>query len=84
MRNIGIQRLLDGVITFLPDPTEVPDVEGTNPKDSSEKLIRPSNTWKPPSPALVFKVVSDTHGDLTYCRVYSGTLKKGTRVLNPA
>ncbi len=82
LKNIGIQRLLDGVITFLPDPTEVPAVEGTNPKDSDEKLCRPSNLEAPFS-ALVFKVVSDTHGDLTYCRIYSGTLEKGTRVLNP-
>jgi len=82
LKNIGIQRLLDGVITFLPNPTEVPDVEGINPKDPSEKLCRPSNTEAPFS-ALVFKVVSDTHGDLTYCRIYSGTLEKGTRVLNP-
>ena len=82
LRNIGIQRLLNGVINFLPDPTEVPDVEGTNPRDENEALSRPSNSDAPFS-GLVFKVVSDTHGDLTYCRIYSGTLKKGTRVLNP-
>ena len=82
LRNVGIQRLLDGVITFLPNPTEVPDVEGTNPRDEKDKQTRSSNIDAPFS-GLVFKVVSDTHGDLTYCRIYSGTLKKGTRVLNP-
>jgi elongation factor G len=82
LRNIGIQRLLDGVITFLPNPTQVPDVEGTNPRDEKDKQTRTS-TVDAPFSGLVFKVVSDTHGDLTYCRIYSGTLKKGTRVLNP-
>ena len=83
LRNIGIQRLLDGVIHFLPNPTEVPNVVGTDPKDEDTKLSRPNDPNAPFS-ALVFKVVSDTHGDLTYCRIYSGTLKQGTRVLNPA
>tara|TARA_B100001059_G_scaffold202531_1_gene210560 strand:+ start:13210 stop:15324 length:2115 start_codon:yes stop_codon:yes gene_type:complete len=82
LRNVGIQRLLDGVIHYLPNPTEVPCVEGTNPKDEDIKLSRESDPTAPFS-ALVFKVVSDTHGDLTYCRVYSGTLKQGSRVLNP-
>ena len=82
LRNIGIQRLLDGVIHFLPNPTEVPNVEGTDPADEDSKLSRPSSPDAPFS-ALVFKVVSDTHGDLTYCRIYSGVLKQGTRVLNP-
>jgi len=82
LRNIGIQRLLDGVIHFLPNPTEVPNVEGSDPKDEDTRLSRPSDPDAPFS-ALVFKVVSDTHGDLTYCRIYSGTLKQGSRVLNP-
>ncbi|MEM9082630.1 MAG: elongation factor G, partial [Planctomycetota bacterium] len=82
LRNIGVQRIIDGVIDFLPAPVEVPDVEGTNPRDEEEKLTRPSDENAPFS-GLVFKVVSDTHGDLTYLRVYSGKLGKGTRVLNP-
>ncbi len=82
LRNIGIQRLLNAVIDYLPNPTEVPPVEGTDPRDSDTKLSRPSSTDAPFS-ALVFKVVADTHGDLTYARIYSGVLPKGTRVLNP-
>ena len=81
LKYIGVQRLLDGVIDYLPNPTEVPEVEGTDPKDAEKVLTRPHNEDAPLS-ALVFKVVSDAHGDLTYCRVYSGTLTKGTRLLN--
>ncbi|MBZ0172935.1 MAG: elongation factor G [Phycisphaerales bacterium] len=82
LKNIGVQRLLDGVIDYLPCPHEVPVVQGTNPKDDTQKMTRPHDDSAPFS-GLVFKVVSDTHGDLTYVRVYSGTLEKGTRVLNP-
>ena len=82
LRNIGIQRLLNAAIDYLPDPTEVPPVEGTDPRDSDTKLTRP-NSDDAPFAALVFKVVADSHGDLTYARIYSGTLPKGTRVLNP-
>ena len=77
-----MQRLLNAIIDFLPNPLEVPPVQGTDPRDESEKMTRPADKEAPFS-ALVFKVVSDTHGDLTYARLYSGTLKKGTRVLNP-
>jgi|JRYH01.1.fsa_nt_gb elongation factor G len=82
LKNVGVQRLLDGVIDYLPNPQEVPEVQGVHPKDPEEKLTRPHDDTAPFS-ALVFKVVSDTHGDLTYARVYSGTLEKGSRVLNP-
>lgn len=82
LRNIGIQALLDTVIDILPCPTEREQVEGTDPQDKTVKLTRPHDD-KAPFSALVFKVVSDTHGDLTYIRVYSGTLTKGTRLLNP-
>ncbi|MEM7628063.1 MAG: elongation factor G [Planctomycetota bacterium] len=82
LKNIGVQRLLDGVIDYLPNPTEVPEVEGVNPKDADEHLKRPHDDSAPFS-GLVFKVVSDTHGDLTYIRIYSGKLVKGTRTLNP-
>jgi len=82
LKNIGVQRVLNGVIEYLPNPSEVPDVIGTNPKDETEKLSRP-NSEDAPFSGLVFKVVSDSHGDLTYVRVYSGKLEKGSRVLNP-
>jgi len=82
LKNIGVQRVLNGVVEYLPNPTEVPEVQGTNPKDEDEKLSRP-NSEDAPFSGLVFKVVSDSHGDLTYVRVYSGKLEKGSRVLNP-
>ncbi|MBL9002228.1 MAG: elongation factor G [Phycisphaerae bacterium] len=82
LRNIGVQLLLDAVVDFLPSPTEKPDVTGTDPRDKDVALSRPHDP-KAPFSALVFKVVSDKHGDLTYIRVYSGTLTKGTRLLNP-
>ncbi len=82
LRNIGVQRLIDAVIDFLPSPVEVENVQGVNPRDPDEKLTRAHNPDAPLS-ALVFKVVPDQHGDLTYVRVYSGTLRKGARILNP-
>ena len=83
LKNIGVQRLLDGVIDYLPCPTEVPEITGTDVDDAEVKLTR-SHTKDAPFSALAFKVVSDQHGDLTYIRVYSGKLDKGTRVLNAA
>jgi len=82
LRNIGIQMLLDAVIDYLPSPPEKPEVEGTDPDDKEIRMTRPHDA-KAPFSGLVFKVVSDQHGDLTYIRVYSGTLTKGTRLLNP-
>ncbi|MCA9279343.1 MAG: elongation factor G [Phycisphaeraceae bacterium] len=82
LRNIGVQRLIDAVCMYLPAPDEVPDVQGTHPRDKEVEMSRPHDS-KAPFSALVFKVVSDAHGDLTYLRVYSGTLEKGSRVLNP-
>ncbi len=82
LRNIGVQMLLDAVIDYLPSPNEKPPVEGSDPRDKEVKMSRPHDE-KAPFSALVFKVVSDQHGDLTYIRVYSGTLSKGTRLLNP-
>ena len=83
LKYIGVQRLLDGVIDYLPAPDEVPEVHGTDPRDKTKALTRPHDA-KAPLSALVFKVVSDAHGDLTYTRIYSGTLEKGSRVINPA
>ena len=81
LRNIGIQRLLNGVIDYLPNPTQIKDTQGVSPRKGAAKLTR-RHTEDDPFSALVFKVVSDTHGDLTYMRVYSGKLTKGARVLN--
>jgi elongation factor G len=81
LQNIGVQRVIDGVIDYLPNPTEVPEVQGTDVKDSTKKITRP-HTEDAPFSGLVFKIVNDSHGDLTYVRIYSGVLEKGTRVLN--
>ncbi len=81
LKYIGVQRLIDGVIDYLPNPTEVPAIQGNDPKDSSKAITREPNASAPLA-GLVFKVVSDSHGDLTYVRIYSGTLKRGSRVLN--
>ena len=82
LKYVGVQKVLDSVIQYLPNPTECPDVEGVDPKDPSVKLSRPHREDAPFS-ALVFKVVADVAGTLTYIRVYSGKLEKGMRVLNP-
>src|SRR5690606_4690625 len=82
LKYIGVQRLLNGVIEYLPSPLEVPPVKGVHPRDPEQELTRSTDPGEPLS-ALVFKVVADAHGDLTYVRVYSGTLKRGSRLLNP-
>ena len=79
-KNKGVQPLLDAVVDFLPSPLDVPPVEGVDPDgntvqrraDSGEKFA-----------ALAFKIMADSYvGHLTFVRVYSGTLKKGTRLRN--
>lgn len=82
LRNVGVQILIDSVVEYLPAPTEKPDVQGTDPSDKNVAMSRPHDP-DAPFAGLVFKVVSDMHGDLTYVRVYSGRLGKGTRLLNP-
>ena len=82
LKNVGVQRLIDGVIDYLPSPAEVPPVQGEHPRDPEKKLTRPHSDDAAFS-ALVFKVVNDAHGDLTYMRIYSGKVTKGSRVLNP-
>ncbi len=83
LKYVGVQRLVDGVIDYLPNPTQVPEVVGVNPKHKPDEPITRPHDKDAPFAALVFKVVSDAHGDLTYSRVYSGTLKKQSRVVNP-
>jgi elongation factor G len=82
LKYVGIQKVLDAAVDYLPCPTERNDVEGVDPKDAKVKMTRPHSDTAPFS-ALVFKVVSDVAGNLTYLRVYSGKLQKGMRVLNP-
>ncbi|MEW9676484.1 elongation factor G [Lentibacillus sp. L22] len=80
-KNKGVQLMLDGVIDYLPAPTDVPPIEGILP-DSEEKVTRPSDDDAPFS-ALAFKVMTDPYvGKLTFFRVYSGTLDSGSYVKN--
>ncbi|MBM3217049.1 elongation factor G, partial [Candidatus Poribacteria bacterium] len=82
LRNIGIQRLLDGVVDYLPAPTEVAAVRGSDPI-SGEPAERPSSDDAPLA-ALAFKIMADPHvGKLTFLRVYSGVLSSGDYVFNP-
>src|SRR2546421_9744976 len=81
LKYVGVQRLLDGVIDYLPSPLETPPVIGHDMKDPEKVVERHSNPDEPFC-GLAFKIVSDQHGDLTYVRVYSGKLEKGSRVLN--
>jgi elongation factor G len=81
LRNKGIQPVLDAVIDYLPSPLDVPGVKGTDPR-TDEPVERPTDP-KAPLAALVFKIVSDPYvGRLAYFRVYSGTIRSGTTVLN--
>jgi elongation factor G len=82
LRNKGVQLLLDGIIDYLPSPIDLPPVEGFDPKDETKQLIRESKD-EAPFAALAFKVATDPFvGQLTYFRVYSGTLTAGSYVLN--
>jgi len=81
LRNMGVQLLLDGIIDYLPSPVDLPPIEGENPK-TREKEKRESRDDAPLA-ALVFKLATDPFvGELTYFRVYSGVMKKGSYVLN--
>lgn len=82
LKFVGVQKVLDAVIEYLPNPTECAEVEGVDPKDPNVQLRRPHRD-DAPFAALVFKVVADVAGTLTYLRIYSGRLTKGSRVLNP-
>jgi elongation factor G len=80
-KNKGVQLLLDAVVDYLPAPIDLPPVEGIHPK-TEEKIERPAADDAPFS-ALAFKIVTDPFvGQLTYFRVYSGTLKAGSYIYN--
>jgi elongation factor G len=80
-KNKGVQQLLDGVVDFLPSPLDIPPVTGVDPSTEKELLRQVSDSE--PFSALAFKIMTDPFaGQLTYFRVYSGTLKTGTTVYN--
>ncbi len=92
LKYIGVQRLLDGVVAYLPSPLEKPDIIGHKPADPRSRGDK--HRYKSgagvsikcdPNGSLVaiaFKITSDVHGDLSFLRIYQGTLKSGSRVLN--
>ena len=80
-RNKGVQPMLDAIVDFMPAPTDVPAIKGTNP-DTGEEDHRPSSDEEPFA-ALAFKIMADPFvGKLAFFRVYSGTLTAGSYVYN--
>jgi len=81
-KNKGVQPMLDAVLRYLPAPTDVPPVEGTDVDDKEKKMYRKASDDEPLS-ALAFKVATDPFvGSLTFTRVYSGVMSAGTYVFN--
>ena len=80
-KNKGVQALLDGVVNYLPSPSDLPPVKGRDPKTGKELMRRPDP--QEPLSCIVFKIMSDPYvGKLAYARIYSGTLKKGETIYN--
>ena len=81
LKYIGVQKLLDGVLAYLPSPLDKPVLVGHKPTDKNKKI--PVKCDRNGSlVALAFKITSDMHGDLSFLRIYQGTLKSSRRVLN--
>ncbi len=81
LRNKAVQPVIDGIVSFLPSPLEVPPVVGKHPDTEKEETRKPDN--KEPLCALAFKIQTDPHvGKLTYLRIYSGTIFSGSAVYN--
>lgn len=81
LKNKGVQTMLDRVIDLLPSPLDIPPVTGHNPKTDEEILRGPTNDE--PTTALVFKIITDPFvGRLAFFRVYSGSVKAGSGLLN--
>ena len=80
-RNKGVQKLLDAIVDYMPAPTDIPAIVGTNPKTDEEEDRHASDDE--PFSALAFKIMTDPYvGRLSFFRVYSGTLNTGSSVLN--
>lgn len=81
LKYVGVQRLLDAVVAYLPSPPDRPHLIGHKPKDEAKEVpvkCDPGASLV----ALAFKITGDVHGDLYFLRIYQGTLKSGSRVLN--
>ncbi len=81
-KNVGVQTVLDAVVDYLPSPLDVGAIVGKDPKRLDRDEKRPPDPEEPLC-ALAFKIVSDAHGDLTFVRIYSGTLEQGMGLWNP-
>ena len=80
-RNKGVQKLLDAIIDYMPAPTDIPAIRGTNPETGEEEDRHASDDE--PFSALAFKIATDPYvGRLTFFRVYSGTINAGDSVYN--
>ncbi|HJT65200.1 MAG TPA: elongation factor G, partial [Pyrinomonadaceae bacterium] len=81
-KNKGVQTLLDAVVDYLPSPLDVPPVEGINPRTDAIETRPPEASA--PFAGLVFKIMADKHlGQLSFVRIYSGTIKAGSYAYNP-
>jgi elongation factor G len=79
-KNKGVQLLLDAVVNYLPSPLDIPPVKGIHPDTEKEEERKADD--KEPFAGYAFKIINDPHGNLTFFRVYSGTLQSGTMVVN--
>ncbi|MEN6575446.1 MAG: elongation factor G [Phycisphaerales bacterium] len=82
LKYVGVQRLLDGVVAYLPSPLDKPVIKAHKPGDETKEILvkcDPAGSLV----ALAFKITGDAHGDLYFLRIYQGTLKSSSRVLNP-
>ena len=81
LKNVGVQPLLDSINYYLPSPLDVPDISGKNPQNGEDEFR--SARGDQDFSALAFKIATDPHvGKLTFLRVYSGEIDKGSKVLN--
>ncbi|MFT5094248.1 MAG: elongation factor G [Planctomycetales bacterium] len=86
LKCVGVQPVLDGVVDFLPSPLERPPVNGiapSSPTGVAPEVLTRAPDAKAPFCGLLFKIVADKHNDLYFMRVYSGTIKSGSRMVNP-
>jgi elongation factor G len=79
-KNKGVQMMLDAVVNYLPSPLDIPPVAGVHPTTDKEETRKADD--KAPFSAYAFKIINDPHGNLTFFRVYSGTVASGTMVMN--
>jgi elongation factor G len=79
-KNKGVQPLLDAVVDYLPSPVDRPAIKGIDVKTGNETVRHASDSE--PLSMLAFKLMDDQYGVLTFCRIYSGKLEKGTALIN--